>query len=73
MNIKKGDRITFISTTRWGGRQTATRVVNGFNREQPTVRFGGWREFVVHPSEIIEAETPQGSVYFHHDIETVRA
>lgn len=51
--LKVGDRITFRAVTRWSDR-SATRVVNGhtLGYGYPTVRFGGYAEFVVRPSEI---------------------
>jgi hypothetical protein len=51
--IKKGDRIVFKAATRWGFKK-ATRIVNGFWDNEPTVRFGGWSDFVVHAHEIKE-------------------
>lgn len=53
-DFKIGDRITFRAATRWSDRK-ATRVVNGFFNGRPTVRFGGWADFVVRPEEIIPA------------------
>ena len=50
--IKVDDRITFRCLTRWG-RVKATRVVTGFYRGEPTVRYNGWGNFVVHDHEII--------------------
>lgn len=53
--IKVGDRITFKALTRWSHKK-ATRKVNGFlgNEGEPTVRYGGCPEFIVHHREIIE-------------------
>lgn len=47
-----GDRIVFRSITRWNDK-IATRIVNGYVCGNPTVRFGGWRDFVVRPDEIV--------------------
>jgi hypothetical protein len=56
--IKIGDRIKFRCVTRWSG-QVVWRKVNGFwrdNPDYPTVRYGGWGDFVVKPDEIIDVE-----------------
>ena len=50
--VKIGDRLTFCSPTRWGPKR-ATRVVTGFYNDKPTVRYGGWGNFIVEPHEII--------------------
>jgi len=52
-----GDRIKFRAATRWGDRKV-WRKVNGFHgsEDKPTVRFGGWPEFVVRHHEIVEIE-----------------
>ena len=61
-----GDRITFRSPTRWSCVK-ATRKVNGFWKlyaddkctviaHWPTVRYGGYAEFIVRPHEIISIE-----------------
>ena len=54
-DIKLGDRITFKAVTRWGDNKE-TRVVNGFHAGQPTVRYGGWRDFVVRLDEISQVD-----------------
>ena len=54
MLMKVGDRITFRAVTRWSNGKAETRKVNGFTElGWPTVRFGGWGEFVVRPSEVV--------------------
>ena len=50
-----GDRITFRSATRWSCAK-ATRVINGFYGDRPTVRYGGCPNFIVRRSEILAAE-----------------
>lgn len=60
--INVGDRIRFRCATRWAGRTTQTRVVNGFvlgNSDRVTVRFGGHPQFIVRETEILEV-IPQG-------------
>jgi hypothetical protein len=52
MNIKVGDRITFRAVTRWGAAK-ASRIVTGFYLGEPTVRYGGWSDFIVHWHEVI--------------------
>lgn len=55
--INVGDRVRFRVTTRWAGRTTQTRVVNGFvlgNCDRVTVRFGGHPQFMVREDEILE-------------------
>lgn len=54
--IAIGDTIRFRSVTRWSNK-AATRKVNGFYGDCPTVRFGGWSQFVVHPREVLEIVT----------------
>lgn len=55
-DINIGDRIRFRSPTRDGTR-TVWRVVNGFWASgEPTVRYYGWDNFVVHLDEILEVE-----------------
>ena len=52
-SIEVGDRIEFKAATRWNCGKV-TRVVNGFWDEfsttiegkRPTVRYGGWGDFV---------------------------
>ena len=51
--IQIGDRITFRAATRWSDKP-ATRVVNGFIAGNPTVRYGGWAQFIVRVDEILE-------------------
>ncbi len=53
MNIKVGDRITFRAITRHNSAK-ATRLVNGFLVEKPTVRFEGCGNFIVRLHEISE-------------------
>lgn len=54
--IKIGDRIQFRAITRWSGVAT-WRKVNGFDsRGWPTVVFGGWRDFIVRPHEVLQVE-----------------
>jgi len=53
--IKLGDRITFKAVTRWGDSK-ATRKVNGFHAGCPTVRYGGWGDFVVRHNEISQVD-----------------
>jgi len=53
LNFKIGQKITFKSPTRWGNSK-ATRIINGTWNELPTVRFGGWSNFVIKENEIIE-------------------
>ena len=50
--IKVGTKIEFKATTRWSNSKQV-RVVNGFHKNLPTIRFGGWSDFVVKESEII--------------------
>ena len=55
-NIKVGDRIQFRSITRWNSR-TVWRKVNGFWAGRgPTVRFGGWGNFIVRWDEIVDVD-----------------
>lgn len=51
LEIKKGDRITFHATARYGTRKL-TRIVNGFYGVMPTVRAYGYGDFVVCLSEV---------------------
>lgn len=54
--VEVGDRIVFKSPTR-SGTTKAERKVNGFWMNGfPTVRFQGWGDFVVKPSEILEVK-----------------
>lgn len=54
--VKVGDRIRFRAATRWSN-AAVWRKVNGFwANGMPTVRFGGWDNFVVQPGEILEVE-----------------
>ena len=57
IKVEIGDRIRFRAATRWSG-AAVWRVVNGFwaSTENPTVRYGGWSNFAVKRSEIIEVE-----------------
>lgn len=50
--IKVGTKIKFKSCTFWNNAKQV-RVVNGFYKNLPTVRFGGWSDFVVLENEII--------------------
>jgi len=50
--IKVGTRIKFKACTRWSNAEQI-RVVNGFYKNLPTIRFGGWSDFVVLENEII--------------------
>jgi hypothetical protein len=57
--IKVGDRIKFKSATRHNHR-VATRVVRGLDSQgRPLVGYAGWRDFIVHRCEIIEALKPR--------------
>ncbi len=47
-----GDKIVFKACTR-DSFNKATRIVNGFYNGMPTVRYAGYSDFVVKPSEII--------------------
>ena len=47
-----GDRIQFRAATRWSDK-AVWRKVNGFIGDRPTVRFGGWGQFIVRPNEIL--------------------
>ena len=49
--LTAGDRITFRSPTRYTDR-AATRIVNGFYHDQPTVRYAGCANFIVRRAEI---------------------
>ncbi len=51
--IAIGDTIRFRAVTRWTDK-AAVRKVNGFIDGKPTVRFGGWGQFIVQPREILE-------------------
>lgn len=55
MALKLGDRIKFRAVTRWSDKPV-WRKVNGFCNDHPTVRYGGWSQFVVRPTEIIEVK-----------------
>jgi hypothetical protein len=58
-NVKVGDRIKFKAVTRWSGR-AVWRNVNGFDlNARPTVRFGGWPDFVVRLNEILEVRVKE--------------
>jgi hypothetical protein len=50
--IRTGDRIKFRVTVR-DGTKTASRFVTGFFQGEPTVRYWGYRDFVVRHDEII--------------------
>tara|TARA_R100001143_G_C3245462_1_gene81095 strand:- start:129 stop:356 length:228 start_codon:yes stop_codon:yes gene_type:complete len=59
-NLKVGDRIKFKTddgaVTRWSNR-AVWRNVNGFDlNARPTVKFGGWPDFVVRLDEILEVK-----------------
>lgn len=50
--LNVGDRIKFQAATRWNC-SPVWRVVNGFDHlGRPTVKYGGWRDFVVNLVEI---------------------
>ena len=52
--IKVGQKIKVKCATRWGWVR-GWRVVNGKDqRGFPTIRCGGWANFIVHPHEIQE-------------------
>lgn len=53
MDIEIGDRIVFRAVTRHSDK-SVTRKVNGFCNGEPTVRFHGWGNFIVHHHEISE-------------------
>ena len=56
--IEIGDRIKFKAATRWNC-GAVWRKVNGFwmdNTSLPTVRYGGWSNFAVKLSEVLEVE-----------------
>jgi len=57
-NIKVGSRIAFKPMTRWGNRKES-RLVTGFEKStgEPTVRYNGWGNFIVHWHEIVEVES----------------
>ena len=51
--IKVGTKIEFKACTRWSSKKEI-RIVNGFTRGGlPTIRFGGWSDFVLRENEII--------------------
>lgn len=51
--IKVGTKIEFKAFTIWSSKKEI-RIVNGFARNGlPTVRFGGWNNFVLKEKEII--------------------
>ena len=51
--IKVGTKIEFKACTRWSNKKE-TRIVNGFTKKGlPTIRFGGWSDFVLNEKEII--------------------
>ncbi len=56
MQIEKGDRITFSPVCRWHGGGKISRIVNGFEGNFVTVRFGGWPEFLIRRNEIMSVE-----------------
>lgn len=49
--IRIGDHIRFRAACRWSDR-AVVRKVSGFHCGQPTVRFGGYKDFVVRLDEI---------------------
>jgi hypothetical protein len=52
LDLKIGDRITFVSPTR-SGAPRLTRVIKGFTLSgKPTVRAHGYANFMVRPEEI---------------------
>ena len=54
--IQIGDRIKFRAITRWST-AAVWRKVNGFWVDgRPTVRYGGWADFIVSHHEITEHE-----------------
>ncbi len=55
LNIKIGDYIYFRAATPWSDR-LVWRKVNGFLNGKPTVRFGGWPNFIVRPHEIAKVK-----------------
>ena len=66
-NIEVGDSITFKACTRHSNNKV-TRKVNGFwgSTDSPTVRYEGWSDFAVRPSEIMEVH-PQSNEYIMGD------
>lgn len=47
--------VTFRAVTRWSGREKNERKLRGFDSEgRPLVYFGGWSDFVLRPSEVVE-------------------
>ena len=50
-----GDKIKFKAATVWGDKP-ATRIIRGFSpgHNFPMVKYGGWDNFIVRPSEISE-------------------
>lgn len=57
---KIGDTIIFKACTRYSFKK-ATRIVNGFMYGNPTVRYAGYSDFMVKPSEIIQIITKEDS------------
>jgi len=53
--VEVGDRIKFRAVTR-SDAGAVWRKVNGFWGRWPTVRYLGWHDFLVRPSEILELE-----------------
>jgi len=53
--VEVGDLVRFKAACREGA-PTVTRKVNGFYLGQPTVRYRGYADFVVRPSEILSVE-----------------
>ena len=51
LRLEVGDRIEFKALTRWAHKKV-TRLVTGFYGNAPTVRYGGWSNFVVRHCEI---------------------
>lgn len=52
-----GDLLTFKAATRYSFAK-ATRKIKGFDHlGRPLVKYAGWSEFIVRPSEIISWES----------------
>jgi hypothetical protein len=58
MIVRIGDYIRFRAACRWNGNEAATRKVNGFHKPsgRPTVRYGGYPNFVVSYGEILRVQ-----------------
>lgn len=54
--FKVGDRITFKSATRSDYKKATRKIVSIDDLGRPRVRYHGWDNFIVMPTEILDVE-----------------